>query len=552
MKLDCYEKVKSLTQKMVAIPSVAGVPGGESRMAAFVRDHYRAQPYFRERPEQAEIFRTENDGVERHCALTWIRGTKEGGSPETVLLIGHIDTVDVGEFGDWRELAFDTERLPDALRRHFDLSPQVLADLESGEYMFGRGALDMKSGVAAHMAVMDYFAGHPEELRGNLVQVCECDEEDNSHGILSALDRLIGLQETQGFRYIACINSDYSTAQEEGDDSRCIYFGSVGKLLPSFMVFGREAHVGSAFQAFDPNLLTAEITRRLSLDPDLCDEALGECTLPPISLKQTDTKDRYTVQTALCAYCYFNLFTHGKSPAQVLALCLREGENAFREVVRLLNERYARYCEKAGRPFAPLPWQPRVLTWTQLWQQAEELHGKRFLQAMKDFYAEKEKENPDLRVLCADAVREVWKWQRDKSPALVVYFGSISYPRIQTDENDPAQRRLVLAARAAAEKLAPQAQRTLRTRMFYPYISDMSFLAVSDTPEAFAAAYREMPAAHRPDLPDLSKILRLNMPVCNIGSYGFDGHMLTERVDMLHTFRNVPNLTYETVAELLK
>ena len=231
---------------------------------------------------------------------------------------------------------------------------------------------------------------------------------------------------------------------------------------------------------------------------------------------------------------------------------MREGESAFREVIDRLNERYARYCEKASRPFSPLPWQPRVLTWTQLWQQAEALHGEAFLRGMKDFYAAKEAENPDLRVLCADAVREVWKWQRDKSPALVVFFGSLCYPRIQTDEGDPGQRRLVEAARKATARLAPEAERRLRTRMFYPYISDMSFLAVSDTPEDFAAAYREMPAGNRPDLPDLHKILQLNMPVCNIGSYGFDGHMLTERVDMLHTFRNVPNLTYETVRELLK
>ena len=37
----------------------------------------------------------------------------------------------------------------------------------------------------------------------------------------------------------------------------------------------------------------------------------------------------------------------------------------------------------------------------------------------------------------------------------------------------------------------------------------------------------------------------------NIGAFGRDGHMLTERVDMVQTFRNVPNISYETIRQLL-
>lgn len=42
------------------------------------------------------------------------------------------------------------------------------------------------------------------------------------------------------------------------------------------------------------------------------------------------------------------------------------------------------------------------------------------------------------------------------------------------------------------------------------------------------------------------------MPVVNIGAFGRDGHMLTERVDMLQTFRNVPNIAYEAIVDMLK
>ena len=178
------------------------------------------------------------------------------------MVAGHIDTVGVDDFGTIREYAFKTDELPQKLKETFSLAPEVLADIESGDYMFGRGALDMKSGVAGHMYLVKYFSEHPEELDGNLVQIAECDEEDNSHGIITAIDYLLDLKKKEHFEYVACINADYSTNYMPGDENRYIYYGSIGKLLPCFVALGKESHVGSAFNAFDPNLLIAEVTGR--------------------------------------------------------------------------------------------------------------------------------------------------------------------------------------------------------------------------------------------------------------------------------------------------
>ncbi|MBQ9534411.1 MAG: M20/M25/M40 family metallo-hydrolase [Clostridia bacterium] len=552
MKLDCYEEVKALTEALVEIPSVTGETGGESAVAKYIRDWYHALPYFKKYPERATVFKTANDSVDRHCALTWIRG--EGGdSSRTVILIGHIDTVGMEDYGTLKALSVRPAELAQRLRETFDLPPHVLEDMDSGEFMFGRGVLDMKSGVAGHMAVMKYFSEHPEELCGNLVHIAECDEEDNSHGILTALDVLAALKREQGFEYIACINSDYSTFDSAGDPTRYIYFGSIGKLLPCYVAFGKEAHVGASFQAFDPNLLIAEVTRELCLNADFCDEALGEVTLPPVSLKQSDTKERYTVQTALCAYGYYNFFTHGRSPAEVLELCRKAGERAFERTVEHLDAQYKKYCGLAGKPYEKLPWKPRVMTWKEFYAGAEAQHGEPFRKAVRELAQRIQDEQPDtdLRQLSLRLTEEVWKWYSDKSPALVLLFGSIYYPRIQMG-GSPGELALQSAVELAVEKVAPQADRKIKTKMFYPYISDMSFMSVCDDAASFLPAAENMPAAKAACQPDMEKMLAINVPVVNIGSFGHDGHMLTERVDMLHTFRNVPNITYETLRELLK
>lgn len=50
------------------------------------------------------------------------------------------------------EYAFDCDELRKQLEK-IELSEDVQADLESNDYLFGRGACDMKSGVAVFMVL---------------------------------------------------------------------------------------------------------------------------------------------------------------------------------------------------------------------------------------------------------------------------------------------------------------------------------------------------------------------------------------------------------------
>ena len=163
MKLNCYDDVRRWTTEMVAIRSVNKEPCGESAAALYVYEFYQSLDYFKERPHQAMYFPTKDDFVERHSAMAYVKGTK-GSSNRTIVLIGHIDTVGVDDYGLIQDYAFRTEELPEKLKETFNLSKDVLDDIDSGEFMFGRGALDMKSGVAGHMYLIKYFSEHTEEL----------------------------------------------------------------------------------------------------------------------------------------------------------------------------------------------------------------------------------------------------------------------------------------------------------------------------------------------------------------------------------------------------
>ena len=552
MKLNSFEEVKRLTQEMVAIPSINKEPKGETAVAKYIYDYYMGLDYFKEYPERVKMFQTKNDFVERHSTYAYVKGTK-GDSGRTVILIGHLDTVGVDDFGTIREYAFKCEELPEKLKETFKLSDEVLEDIESGEYMFGRGALDMKSGVAGHMYLIKYFSEHPEELDGNIIAIAECDEEDNSKGIITALDELVELKKKEGFKYIACINADYSTNYSPGDENRYIYYGSIGKLLPCFVAFGKEAHVGQAFSALDPNLLIAEITKKMSLNTDLCDIAQGEVAIPPVSLKQMDTKGPYTVQTALTAFSYYNFFTHGWDPAQVLAKSREVAVEAFDEVVDYLQGQYEKFCRLSNVPYVPLPWKTRVYTWKEFYDYLAGIHGQQFEKAIKEFTEKLHQDDPelDLRLFGLREAEEAWKWCEDKSPAVILFFGSVFSARIEMTGKTDKEAALLNCVEAAVDKIRPEAQRQIKTRMFYPYISDSSFMAVCDDTLAVQALKDNMPQYGVKYTHDIDKIMEINVPVVNIGTFGRDGHMLTERVDMRQTFQNVPNITYETIKGLL-
>ena len=142
------------------------------------------------------------------------------------------------------------------------------------------------------MALMEEISKDIENFEGNLIYAAVCDEEGNSGGMLSVIPELVKIQEQEGFEYLALLDTDYMTSEFEGDENKYVYIGTVGKLMPSFYVVGKETHVGESFKGIDPNQIASSITNRINLNADFCDVAEGEVSLPPITLKQRDLKTR--------------------------------------------------------------------------------------------------------------------------------------------------------------------------------------------------------------------------------------------------------------------
>jgi len=302
---DWFETVRDYTVRLVRISSVS--PGAGERTVAEEALRILHEDGLGEAYAASGLDPLPGDLYDRANAFAFLRGA----SPRTVVMLGHIDTVGTIDYGPLEPWALDPLALAERQAELAALMPELRAVLEAhpGDVMLGRGVADMKSGVAVNLAVMRALARQARDGTLPLSVVCLAtpDEENESAGVLQAVRFLLRLREEHGLDYLGAINTDTILPRSMGDPQRYIYTGTVGKLLPSFLVIGREAHAGVPFEGLDANLLAAELIRDLGMNVELCDVVRGQATPPPVTLHAADLKTHYDVQLAFAASFYLNV-----------------------------------------------------------------------------------------------------------------------------------------------------------------------------------------------------------------------------------------------------
>ncbi len=553
-----FQRTHDLTLQLVRMPSING-SSDETAFAQQLHDLLAALPYFRQHPENLRIMRTVGDPHERYNVFALVRGRGQ----RTVLLSGHYDVVSIDNYGDLRELATQPDlllpRLLDRLRTSHNNSDQrALAELSSGEWMPGRGALDMKSGLAAGIAVLERFAADPNR-EGNLLFVATPDEEATSQGMRSAVLALPKLAAEWGLSIEAAINLDSGVDEGEGMEGRAVYLGSVGKLLPSVYFVGRPTHAGAPFDGINAALLAAELTRWVegnviagdSSPPNAAHQSLHAVAPPPVALYQTDRRAHYDVTTAATAWCSFNLLTYWRSPTHVMAHMVALTHHAMTTALGLWRERARQYAKAMGLPVRDHQWQPLVLTYAQLCQRAVDIAG---VQAGQHIHALAQQLSADAALdtiaISQRLIDALIQLTQIEGPAAIVNFASLYYPRVELGGSARGQR-LEQAATHAAHMLSSQGQYPILVRPFFPGISDMSFLACRDDDASISAMAENTPAWGTRLQFDFGVPASLDLPVINAGPYGRDYHQSTERVHMPYSFGVVPELVWRIAMEVL-
>ena len=481
-------------------------------------------------------------GDGRQCVALLVRGLGR----VTMILTGHYDTVSLADYDELAPVATDPDRLAAALQQRLDREARTPAerrartDLASGDFLPGRGLLDMKGGLAAGLAVAERFAlegGH-----GNLLFLAVPDEEASSDGARRAAPELSVIARDRGLDLVGAVNLDAMNDDEDGDAGRVVALSTIGKVLPTAFVIGLPTHGGYPLAGLNAAVLASAIAQRIEWAAELTDFSEGPCT-PPSLLMLRDGKAGYDVTTPSTAFAAFNVLIVSRTPGDVLdsfdALC-REA------VATLLGSLRGRMAELKSPPAAisTLTEVP-VMRFSALVEVVRRKHPRDYENAVLSVPAG----SGSLPERCRLLTEHLWQASGLTGPAIVTGYGSVPYLPTRLSDK-PAARRLAASSAEASETIAARHATPIRLEPVFAGISDMSFLGEADE-ASLACVAENMPGwAEWVRWPDTGGIAGL--PIVNAGPWGRDYHTRLERIHAGYAFDVLPDLVQEIVRGVLE
>lgn len=434
---------------------------------------------------------------------------KRGKSPRTIVLAGHFDTVPFSDYGDLAPLALNPVALREAMIAKLEFTGEnafALADLKSGDFLPGRGLLDMKSGVAAGLAAMEFYQGEH-----SLLFVATPDEEDRSAGMRAAAPLIAKIAREKKLDIELVVNLDAISDQDDGTAGRVAALGSIGKQLLTAFVVGKEAHACYPQDGANAAYIAAELVTEFELAPELAETSGSEIAAPPTALHLKDMKVGYNVTTPAQTFVYWNTLQHRRSAAEVL------------EISMTLTKRAVARAETKLKRAIP------VMTYAELKRRVPEA---RIFAKAQELAKSGAFDLPERTKLLT---QYVWSLSGLSGPAVVMGFGSIPYPAVSLKD----------------EKLGEVIVETVKSLGlgmigYFPGISDMSFIG-----EAFGDF-----SVVAENTPIWGTSFTLQEPAgyscINIGPWGRDYHHWLERLHAPYAFETLPKVLLAVIDAVFK
>ena len=544
-----YDEALALTKKLVSIPSMNNSDGGERAVADYMAAWIRELPYFKAHPDQVITQPLKNDPYDRINVVAIAFGSRSN-SNETIILHGHHDTVGIDDYGSIKEYAFDCDALPEKIKS-ITSDPEVLAAIESGEWMFGRGSSDMKSGDAVNMVLMRYFTEHLDQFDGNLIFMTNPVEENQHTGIIESLNVLEELKAKYGLTYKMAMNTDFISPAFPGDTAHYFHAGAVGKILPCFYIIGKPTHSGQGFEGFSASMVAAEITRNIDMRAEFSDVYNGEFAMPPTVLKMRDLKPSYDVQTAFSAFVYFNYFIHNMEMDEIFARLRKVAEDALNTVDTYTDEQNKVYCKMTGADYYKREYQLKVMEYSELYEKAKALKPD-VDEDIRAITKQSLEENLDRRELCLKIVEYLANNILSiNTPTVILFLAPPYCPRNTLKREIPEEGALLDSVVDLLNQLGQEMGEELKMMQFFPVLTDSSYLKLDDTDTSIKTLVDNFPdmKGHY-DVP-LDQIKRLNIPAFNFGCHGKDAHKWTERVHKEYSFGKLPIIMLRVLEKYL-
>ncbi|MDR1944380.1 MAG: M20/M25/M40 family metallo-hydrolase [Synergistaceae bacterium] len=531
---------EKLLRALTRLPSVTGSLE-ENDAALFIRDYLMEFDYYKKNPSHIFMFPTPSEsGGAGPLYAVFALMKAERRTAKTVVLLAHYDVVGVEVYGRLAPYAFDPDEL--AARLAFEDLPRLAADdLKSG-WLFGRGVMDMKCGLALEMELLRDFSEDRRLFDVNLLLLAVGDEENASCGARGAA-RFLAELKASGLEFLACVNTEPSEPGLPGAEGQLVFVGTLGKLMPFFYCRGVDSHVGGYYRGFSAALLSSRIVWLAEAAPELADPKGDYCQASWTCLGHKILSDGYSVTVPARSAAYFNCFVANKTPSNIM--------EEMRKIASEAAESSADKLAGSRSALAAMGYQAgmndklnvKVVSFEEISKAAaESLEGGR--EALDRHTAEFLSRRPqeDIRDAGIAVLEEFLRISPIAPPFIAVGFlPPYNPPRTSLD----GSRRSGVVVRAAESIISKARERfgvSMEMAEFFGGLCDLSFMGYSGKPGDASKFTANCPGGNLLfDIP-FDEMSAIDMPVMNLGPFGRDAHKMTERLEKKYSLEILPEL----------
>ncbi len=538
------DEIEKTLKEYVAIDSTTNTYR-ENSIDGFLKEYFESIEYFRENPDD---FGSENiPGDIHNRSVNW--ALLRGKGKRTVVFIHHTDVVNVENYNEYKDCAFDPDKLFESFERSSDaLDAEAVEDLQSEKWMFGRGTADMKGGGAIQLSLMKERALDEERI-GNIIVLAVPDEENLSAGMRHGIKILRRLKVKHGLEYKLMVNSE--PHQRVDYDKGMISQGSIAKMNFFVYVKGILTHAGKVLEGINPWGIMSRIVARTELNLDFVDEIEGEMSIPPTWVHVKDSKEVYDISTPQSSIGYMNVLNFSTSPEDIMKklmdICLEESS----QYMKKYNAARAVFMEKTNRNTIGNDWPVHVVTFNELLKILKE-KGEEYFKRYDEF---ERKIIDDLRFNKTSFVNAnyqlleyVIKLINRQEMFIVVGMTMPLYPGVSNLFQEDAPDYLDLINKFTAKEW----NQDYMNRYYFTGISDLSYSSLNYDMESTVSQMENMPLWGKYyDIP-FEDIKEVQMPCINIGPWGKDFHKISERVYKEDLYERTPRIIEHVMENIFK
>ena len=546
---DRSERIYQYLKEVVACNSVS-CTNDEHKAGDWFANFFKNMPYFRKHPELTGYEPIPGDAYGRSVPWALLLGN----SKKTVISSGHYDVVGTDNYGPLKDMAFQVGPELEAELAKRDLDAEARADMESGEWIWGRGVGDMKGGHCIHMALFEEYAEMAEkgELPGCYIYLPVPDEESYSVGMREGAKIIRKLVEKYDLDVQLMIIPEPSNLV---GGKQSLSRGTVGKLMPVVMAQGVTAHVGHCFNGISPMNFLCGIYQRTNNALEFSDSYDGEAACPPTWQKFRDNKELYDVTIPQRAYGYFTLLHFDRTPEQIINRLKEISMDVLKEECAKIDATYQEYkkMDKSADK-DHIVYYPEVYTFGELVDKLKAADAEGFDTFYAGVYAGIKEDIEAGRTNFPDAtvtiMQKVMDYADLKQPTVLLGFAPPYYPAVNGD-TVAGKENAALKAYEVVDAASKKFGREMFNEHYFMGISDGSYTAVGH-PFDYGKFSKNTPCYGELYNVDFETIEANNIPFILYGPLTKEYHQWTERTLRKSLLEEVPAVTKELIDSLWK